>query len=107
MIKRGFELSDIFTMSEIIDKMGVELDLNTLLDKSKDLKDNKQSQAFVGGQIALLFIKKFHKAKDEIIEFISQLSGDPVEVVEKYKPKQIKEFFMELFGNEEFMDFFK
>ena len=48
-------MQDVFKLSEIIDVMGIELDLKDLMDKVK--KDGGVTER-VGGQIALLFIKK-------------------------------------------------
>lgn len=101
---RGFELQDTFKLSEIIDVMDIQLDLNEMLDKAKVKNDKIQEK--VGGQVALLFIKKLHKADKQIIEFISNITGEEIEVVKKYKPKQIKDFFTDLFNNEDFKDFF-
>jgi hypothetical protein len=102
---RGFELQDTFKLSEIIDVMDVQLDLNELMDKAKANKGKVQEK--VGAQVALLFIKKLHKAQKQVIEFISGITGEGEEVVKKYKPKQILTFFTELFNNEDFQDFFK
>lgn len=99
---RGFELQDTFKLSEIIDVMEIEVDLNEMLDKAKEGK----VQETVGGQFALLFIKKLHKAKTQIVEFIANVTGEEIEVVKKYKPKEIKTFFIDLFGNDDFKDFF-
>lgn len=102
---RSFELQDTFKLSEIIDVMDVQIDLNDLMDKTK-VKDGK-IQEKVGAQVALLFIKKLHKADKPIIEFISNITGEDIETVKKYKPKQIKNFLTDLFNNEDFKDFFK
>ncbi len=101
---RSFELQDTFKLSEIIDVMDIQLDLNELLDKAKSGKGDIQEK--IGGQVALLFIKKLHKAQKEIIEFIANITDEEIEIVKKYKPKQIKEFFIDLFSNEDFKDFF-
>lgn len=100
---RGFELQDTFKLSEIVDVMDIQLDLNNLLDRAKD-SDN--AQAKVGGEIALLVLKRLYKADKQIVEFISSITEEPEEVVKKYKPKQIKEFFTALFNSEDFADFF-
>lgn len=101
---RGLELQDTFRLSEIIDVMGIELDLNSIMDK---VKKDKQVTERVGGQIALLFVKKLHKAEKQITEFISNITGDEVAVVKKYKPKQMMEFFTDLFNDKDFADFFQ
>ena len=102
---RGFELQDTFKLSEIIDVMDIQIDLNDLMDRAKANKGKVQEK--VGAQVALLFIKKLHKAEKQVIEFISGITDETEEVVRKYKPKQILNFFTELFNNEDFQDFFK
>lgn len=102
---RGFELQDTFKLSEIIDVMDIQLDLNEMMDKAKTGKGKVQEK--VGGQVALLFIKKFHKAEKQVIEFICGITGESEMVVRKYKPKQIISFFTDLFNHEDFQDFFK
>ena len=101
---RGLELQDVFKLSEIIDVMGIEIDLNDLLDKAK--AEEGKIQEKVGARIALLFIKKLHKAEKQIIQFIVNITEEDAKVVRKYKPKQIKDFFTELFNDEEFQSFF-
>jgi hypothetical protein len=102
---RGFELQDTFKLSEIIDVMDIQLDLNDLMDRAKANKGKIQEK--VGAQVALLFIKKLHKAEKQVIEFIAGVTGEGEDVVRKYKPKQILNFFTELFNNEDFQDFFR
>lgn len=101
---RKLELQDVFRLSEIIDVMGIELDLKDLMDKVK--KDGGITER-VGGQIALLFIKKLHKAEKQTYKFIAELTGDSIEDVKKYRPKQIINVFSELLNDEDFADFFQ
>ncbi|MDD3173356.1 MAG: hypothetical protein PHF63_06820 [Herbinix sp.] len=102
---RGFELQDTFKLSEIIDVMDIQLDLNEMMDKAKANKGKVQEK--VGAHVALLFIKKLHKAEKQVIEFVAGITDESEDVVRKYKPKQILSFFTELFNNEDFQDFFK
>ncbi len=101
---RKLELQDVFKLSEIIDVMGIELDLKDLMDKVK--KDGGVTER-VGGQIALLFIKKLHKAEKQTYKFISDLTGETVEEVKKYRPKKLIDLFVELLNDEDFADFFQ
>jgi hypothetical protein len=102
-IMRGFELQDTFKLSEIIDVMDIQLDLNKLLDQAKG-SDN--AQAKVGGELALLVLKRLYKADKQIVEFIASITEETEAEIKKYKPKQIKAFFVDLFNNEDFADFF-
>jgi len=101
---RKLELSDVFKLSEIIDAMGIEIDLNDLMNKSK--KKEGDMQANMGAEVAFMFIKKIHKAEKLVYKFIADLSGDDLQTVKKYKLKQLIEFFKELFNDEDFTDFF-
>lgn len=101
---RGLVLQDVFRLSEIIDEMGIELDLKELMDK---VKAEGGMTERIGGQIALMLMKKLHKSENKMYEFIAELSGDSVEDVKKYRPKQIINFFSDLLNDEDFSDFFQ
>jgi Mor family transcriptional regulator len=101
---RKLELQDVFKLSEIIDVMGIEIDLKDLMDKVK--KDGKVTER-VGGQIALLFVKKLHKAEKQVYKFIADLTGETIEEVKKYRPKKLIDLFVELLNDEDFADFFQ
>ena len=103
MRKLNFE--DAFRLSEIIDKMGIKIDLNSMMDNADNAQGDKQ--AFLGGQIALMLISKLHKAKDEVLELVASLTGDDIETVKAYSIKQIKDTFTDLFKQEDIVDFFK
>ena len=104
---RGFELQDAFRLSEIIDVMDIQIDLNELMDKAKTGAKDGKIQEKIGAQVALLFIKKLYKAEKPIIVFISNITGEDIEAVKKYKPKQIATFITDLFKSEDFVDFFQ
>ena len=101
---RKLELSDVFKLSEIVDVMGIELDLNEVMNKAK--KKNGDVQANMGAEVAFLFIKKIHKAEKQVYKFIADLTGDKIEDVKKYSLKQLVKFFQDLFNDEDFTDFF-
>lgn len=103
MRKLNFE--DAFRLSEIIDKMGIKIDLNSMMDDISKSAEDKQ--AYLGGQIALMLISKLYKAKDEVIDLIASLTGDDIETVKGYGIKQIKNVFIDLFNQEDITDFFK
>ena len=42
-------------------------------------KQDKDKQAFLGGQLILSIIKKMHLAKDAIIKLMADMSGEPGE----------------------------
>ena len=100
---REFTLEDGFTLSEILDKTGLQLDLNAFADAAKQDKDK---QAFLGGQLILSIIKKMHLAKDAIIKLMADMSGEPVNEVKAWGIAKIKTFFTDLLKQGGISDFF-
>lgn len=114
MITKDFNLEDVFLISEIIDKMGLEADIKKITDSIQTSKlDGKKDAKALGKEIAvglgidiiMKMVKKLHKAKREVINLISSLTGLSQEEVNKFGMKQIKEFFTELFASEGISDF--
>lgn len=103
MVIKEFTLEDGFILSEILDKMDYNLDLNALADASKKGKD---AQAYLGGQMMLELVKKLYKAKPEVMKFIAHMTGQKVEEVRNFTIAETKEFFAELFKQEGLTDFF-
>jgi iron-sulfur cluster repair protein YtfE (RIC family) len=100
---RKLTFEDTFLMSEVLDKMNVDDDLNKLFDEAKKHPD---AQAYLGGKLVLMVIKRWHKAKEEIVAFVSIITEKSVEEVKKMSLREIKEVLLELFRNEDFADFF-
>lgn len=98
---REFTLEDGFALSEILDKTGLDLDLNAFGDAVKN-----GNQAYVGGQLVLTVIKKMHLAKTEIIKLMASMSEEPTDEVKKWKIDKIKAFFTDLFSQGGVADFF-
>ncbi len=98
---KQFELDDTFLLSQIINDLDIELDLNQFLDKTKN-----NSAEYVGGQFFYLLIKRWHKGKKSIPEFIAVMSEQSVEEARKMKIPELKEFFIDLFKQEGVQDFF-
>ena len=101
---RKLELSDVFKLSEMIDVMGIDLDLNQLIKKANTKEGDMQSN--VGSELAFMFIKKIYKAEKLVYKFIADLSGETLQDVKKYNIKQLITFFTDLFNDEDFTDFF-
>lgn len=101
---RKLELSDVFKLSEMIDVMGIDLDLNQLIKKANVKEGDVQSN--VGAELAFMFIKKIYKAEKLVYKFIADLSGETLQDVKKYNIKQLITFFTDLFNDEDFTDFF-
>lgn len=102
---REFTLEDGFTLSAIIDKMGISADLNSLMDEAQ--KRGRDGAAYIGGQFIMMIVKKLHMAKDDVVKLISDLTGDSVEDVKKYSIAKTKEVLGDLFKQSGFADFFK
>lgn len=98
---REFTLEDGFALSEILDKTGLDLDLNAFGDAVKN-----GNQAYVGGQLVLTVVKKMHLAKTEIIKLMASMSEEPIDEVKKWKIDKIKAFFTDLFSQGGVADFF-
>lgn len=116
MITKQFDLDDVFLMSEIIDKIGLEADIDKITKQIKATKlENKEDAAKIGKEVAVALgldlvtkiVRSFHKAKVEVKQLISNLTGMKQEEVSKMSLKQMKDFFSELVSHEEFGDFLK
>lgn len=99
---RQLTIKDAFAFSRIIDKMGIDVDLNELLDKGSE-----KGQEWMGGQMALLIIKKLHKAEGEVMEFLSSLENCTIEEMGNKPVVYIKELISGLTKDPQFADFFK
>ena len=102
---RKLNVEDSFAFSEILDKMGIQDDINELMDKARS--KGKDGQAWLGGQLILLMIKKIHKAKEEVIEFLSSLFYIEANELKKKPVKELVSMITELFSSEDFKDFFQ
>lgn len=99
---RSLTIDDAFAFSAIIDKMGIDTDLNSLIDKGQE-----KGQDWMGGQIALLMITKIHRAKDEVLDFLAQVNETTVDELKQKKIVYLKELFSNLTKDPQFADFFK
>lgn len=116
MIVKEFGLDEVFLMSEIIDKMDIDVQTDRIVKKTRvleveNMKDvtklGKDMVVALGIDIVYGFIKKLHKAKNEVKELIENMTDLSKEEVSKMNLSQMKEFFTELIGTEGFSDFLK
>jgi hypothetical protein len=114
MITKNFDLDDVFLISEIIDKMGLEADIEKITKTIQTSKlENKLDAAGLGKEIAVglgidivtKMIRNLHKAKTEVKQLISNMTSLGEKEVSKFGVKQIKDFFTELSKHEGFADF--
>ena len=114
MIIKGFDLDNVFTLSEIIDKMGLEADVDKITKQIKTSKlENKKDATALGKEVAVglgidlvtKILRNFHKAKNEVKQLIGNLTGLSEKEVSAMNFKQLKEFFTELVKQDGFNDF--
>lgn len=125
MIVKDFDLDDVFLMSEIMEKMDIEVELekymNTkdainLFDGDEEKTEEqlnieaeslgKEMFLKLGLDLAMVFAKRMHRAKKEVAKLIMNLTGKTRDEVSKMKLKEIKQFFKDLVEQEGFKDFF-
>ncbi len=113
-IIKDFDLECVFLMSEIMDKMDLGIDADNIIRKTKlakleNAKDasklGKEIVVGVGVELGAKMVRNLYKAKKEVKQLIAELTGEPIEVVNKMNLKDIKEFFNELVKHEGFGDF--
>ena len=114
MIIKEFDLNDVFLMSEIIEKMEIQFDIDTIIKKTNATKlENKQDAAELGKDVLLSIgldlatnlIKRMYKAQKEVKQLIANLTGKTTEEVGRMSLKEMKEFFVALATHEGFGDF--
>jgi hypothetical protein len=114
MIVKDFDLQDVFLISEIIDKMGLEADVEKITKTIRTSKlESRADAATLGKEVAVgigidlvtKVIRNLFKAQKEVIKLISNLTGLPDAEVSRFGIKKIKEFFSELIQHEGFGDF--
>lgn len=113
-IIKKFDLEDVFTMSEIIDKMGIEADIEKLtksvkveeVEKGEDVaKLGKEVVLTLGVDLITKIIRNLHRARTEVKQLISSLTGMSESEVSKMDLKQMKQFFMSLLKEDGVKDF--
>lgn len=114
MIVKEFDLDSVFMISEIIDKMGLEADVEKITKQIKTSKlENKKDATTLGKEVAVglgidlvtKILRNFFKAKKEVKQLVSYLTGLTEKEVGAMNLKQLKEFFTELVEHEGFTDF--
>ena len=116
MITKEFDLEDVFVMSQIIDKMGLDADVKKIIEqvqtaqlsnKTDAQKVGKEVLVAIGVDLISKFIRNLHKAGNEVKQLIANLTGKTVDEVAKMPLREMKAFFTELAGDGEFIDFLK
>ena len=116
MITKEFDIEDVFVMSQIIDKMGLDADVKKIIEqvqtaqlsgKADAQKVGKEVLVAIGVDLIGKFIRNLHKAHKEVKQLIANLTGKTVDEVAKMPLREMKAFFTELAGDGEFIDFLK
>lgn len=112
---KDFDLADVFLLSHIIDKMGLNIEADKLtktinaekLENKDDVaKIGKDVLLAIGIDVAVKFMSSLYKADKEVIQLISNITEKKPEAVRTMKMKEIKQFFVDLVAMEGFKDFF-
>lgn len=90
---------DMYLISEIADKTGLELpEIN--IEQQTELQ-----QTEMGYKLMIMIIKKMYKAKPEINQLLQNVFEKTDEEMEKMKLKETIKLIKELFAKEGFLDF--
>ena len=90
---RKLNCDDLFLVSAIIDKMNIEL---------PKAGENETQQEY-GMKLIMLISRKLYKAKDEVKELVSNVSGKDAKDLSIL---ELKDIVIELFKTEGFASFF-
>lgn len=93
---------DMYVLSAIVDKMGLDEDIKLILSarKGKTITDTE-----MGEQLIVSIVKKMYKAKVEITSILSSISGKPSKEIDELPLKETIELIKTLLKEEGVMDF--
>lgn len=100
---RDLMFKDVFTFSEIMDKMQIKVDLSELFNQA-ELHPN--AQAFVGGQIIMLLLSNMHKAEKEVYKFVASLTDMTPKQAENMSMVEVRDVLTNLMQSEDLAVFF-
>lgn len=92
----------IFLLSKIVDKMELDDNLKSVLAGTKNKKVNKTELGFT---IIAGIGKKLHKAQDEILELVSEVTGKARKDVEEMSSKEMMKVLKDILSEEGVLDF--
>ena len=90
---RKIRWADMFTLSEIIDKMGITEEVAKL---SKKAQGGTDSDADASTQLVVLLVSKLHLAKKEIGNMVADFTGLTAKEVEELGIAEIKEVIVKI-----------
>lgn len=96
---RELSNSDIFILSQIIDKMDLKL-------PSIPKKSEGNVKRDLSISLAMTVIRNMHKAKDEINTLLASLTGKTLTEIESMTGVETLNLFAAMFDKKDFTDFF-
>jgi acyl-CoA reductase-like NAD-dependent aldehyde dehydrogenase len=93
---------DMFTLSAIVDKMGLDEDIKEILSarKKKSFSDEE-----MGEKLIFSIVKKMYKARAEITQLLADVSGKSIKDVENLQLSETIELIKKLLQEEGVMSF--
>jgi len=102
---RKLTLEDAFTLSEVLDKMNIQTDLNKVIDEAKS--KGEEAQSYLGGQLVIIILKSAYKAKAELYAWIASIAEKSVDDIKQMGLKDLASLMKEVLTQEGIGDFFK
>lgn len=93
---------DMFTLSAIVDKMGLDEDIKEILSARKKKNFNDEE---MGEKLIFSIVKKMYKAKVEITQLLADISGKSIKDVENLQLKETIELIKKLLQEEGVLSF--
>lgn len=93
---------DMFTLSAIVDKMGLDEDIKEILSARKKKSFNDEE---MGEKLIFSIVKKMYKARVEITQLLADISGKSVKDVENLQLSETIELIKKLLQEEGVMSF--
>lgn len=114
-ILRPLEADDLFTVMEIINKIGIEdakkCFMSVEISKAIAEKGDEENVAAIGMKVMIelagLLVQKLPLCKNEVYHFLSALSGVEEEEISHIKLVPFTKLVMEVFQKAEIKDFFQ
>lgn len=101
---RKLKGKDVFKLSRILNKMGLEFNMTSV---DKDGNTVQKSQTEFGMSIVMGFAENIYKAEKEVYEFVAEVTGKKVKEVEDFGIEELFEVIETIFKDEEFVGFIK
>jgi hypothetical protein len=93
---------DMFTLSAIVDKMGLDEDIKEILSARKKKNFNDEE---MGEKLIFSIVKKMYKARAEITQLLADVSGKSIKDVENLQLSETIELIKKLLQEEGVMSF--